>query len=320
MTENVYRASRSLIGALALMLFLGQMGGCQAREKGTAGKNHAVVGEKRHMNTMSNSEFILNTSRDQRELERTALSLADSARKEEIELVETHLKQGSFLRRLDSVSDPYVKTKRFRNVAQALGRNSASQADKALQTLLHSPDVTADVDRIDILLEAAAMKTPLTEERASLFRIVDARLYTPTNIALLVPNGSPLALAEVKREILHRPLEVTDAAMLNTMRRVFLTHRIETPLIKLAQELAVAHLSRTLEMGLYQAFFDYQPEQWYGPIKNPPVPPGYEKASREALLELLKLAARSEKASLSQTLHTRIQASVGEIESIQARQ
>jgi hypothetical protein len=72
-------------------------------------------------------------------------------------------------------------------------------------------------------------------------------------------------------------------------------------------------ISPMLQRGLFEAFFDYQYEPWFGPIKSPPVPPPWESASRDALQALLQLAELAKSADISAELKQKVSSTAAEV-------
>lgn len=268
------------------------------------------------MNTSAGvGKTILDTATDQRVLERIATMLATSSAPADHQILANHLADVQFLHRLDSGHDPAFKTVRFRRVVLALGENPA--ADAALARLSAVPEIHGDVDRMMILLEAAARVRPFSAERAVVFRAADPETFLITSIGLLTANASPLALAEVKRSILNRPSGV-DESIAGMMHKALLLARLEPAVIRMGQELAPGLTSPVLVTGLFESFFDYQYEEWFGPMKSPPEPPSWTAASDEAIVELLALADLARARALSAPLMAAISAAVAELRSIQA--
>jgi hypothetical protein len=258
---------------------------------------------------------ILDTATDQRVLERVATMLATSPDPADHQILTHSLVDVQFLHRLDSAHDPAFKTVRFRRVVLALGENQA--ADAALAQLDAAPAIHDDVDREMILLEAAARVRPLSAERAGIFRAADPETFLITSIGLLLANGSPLALAEVERSILDRP-DGVDESIAGMMHKALMLARLEPPVIRMGQSLAPRLTSPVLVTGLFESFFDYQYEEWFGPMKSPPEPPPWARASDEAIVELLALADLARAQALPPPLIAAIAAAVAELRAIQA--
>jgi hypothetical protein len=248
-------------------------------------------------------------------LERVATMLATSPAAADHQILTHYLGDIQFLHRLDSGHDPAFKTVRFRRVVLALGENPA--ADAALARMDAIPQIHGDVDRMLILLEAAARVRPLTAARAAIFQSADPETFLITSIGLLTTNGSPLALDEVKRSILDRPRGV-DESIAGMMHKALLLARLEPPVIRMARDLALALTSPVLITGLFESFFDYQYELWFGPMKSPPEPPPWIDASDEAIVELLALADLARAQVLPAHLITAIATAVAELRTIQA--
>jgi hypothetical protein len=259
-------------------------------------------------------ETFLRGSTDQRVLERAATKLASSPSKADHELLMTFLTDIHFLQRLDAVRDPAFKTTRFRRVVLALGENPAT--DHELARLAAMPEVHDDTDRMLVLLDAAARCRPLSAIRAEIFRRADPKMFTITNIALLTSNGSPNALDEVKREILNRPGDVEEASIVGMMHRAFLKSRTSAPVVRMARELVGALTSAVLVTGIFESFFDYQYEPWFGPVKSPPEPPPWTEASAETIVELLLLGDLAASWPLAAELQSAIRSTVAELQAL----
>jgi hypothetical protein len=237
---------------------------------------------------------IFESANDQRELERVALALAVSSSEQDLALLEEYLKTERFLRRLDTTTDPYVKTQRFGNVVARLGENVSGRAGKVLLTLIRSPDVNSDAVRVEVVRRAAAHAKPMTEDRIEVLRSVHPGIYFLSNLGLLLSNTSPPALEEAKRMILAKPPDITDGAAVGIMHLHIVGRRTDVNLIKMAIELARSIISSALRRGLFESFFDYNYEMWYEPMGNPPKPPAWNTASPAALRAIIELAKLAE--------------------------
>ena len=262
---------------------------------------------------------ILATSDDKREIERAATALAASSASSDLTLLRDHLVRADFLARLDSVRDPHSKTERFSRVVMTLGKNPADAATEVLASLLKSKDVTADVDRIDKILEATASLKPLPAARATIIAGVDRHIYMLSNIRLLMDNESPNALAEAGREIVAKPAGVADAAVVDMIHLTFVSRRLVVDVIRLGQALvANPNVVAPVRVGVVESFFDYQMKPWFGATRVPPQPPPWEEASDAALAELLKLADAATNADLPPPLLERVKAEARTIATIRA--
>ena len=249
------------------------------------------------MNPSRSPHEILDTAKDQRELERAALNLAGSGAEPDLTLLEGYLSKAAFLQRLDTTSDPYVKTKRFENVVSRLGQNPSTRAGKVLLTLIESPEVTADKTRVEIILRAAPELKPMTAERVEVLRRVPKEIYMLSNLGLLFSNSSPLAVEEAARLVYTKPPVVADGSVVDIMHLNIVPHRTEVNLIRMAVSLVQGPISPIIRRGVFESFFDYHYDQWYEPMRNPPEPPAWNTAGPEswsAIIELAKLAAHSE--------------------------
>lgn len=235
---------------------------------------------------------ILETSRDQRELETAGVALASSHVDADIALLEGHLRTSAFLRRLDTTTDPYIKTKRFDAVVARLGDNRSKRAGEALRTLIQSPDVKADTVRVQSLLRAAAQLRPMTEERLDVLRSVPRETYYLGNLGLLFANTSPPALDEARHMVLSKPAAIADPPVVDIMHLNIVSRRTNVNLIHMAVSLSQDQISAILRRGLVECFFDYNYDLWFEPMRNAPEPPPWRSApdeSRRAILELARV-------------------------------
>jgi hypothetical protein len=261
--------------------------------------------EESKMNGLPDRVRILQSSQNPEELEKAAESLAMSSNESDFKYLEGSLRNKSFLNRLDPPKGHGLEVDRFRNVLLALGRSPHPYATKILLELSEDSQIRNEMDRVDVLLEAAAALTPLPAERIPLLRAFGAD-YFLLKFKLLVDNGSPIGLAELEQEILAKPPDIEDESVISLMHRSFVPHRTDEPLIRMAEDLLKKNISSALRAGLLESFFDYQSRIWYGPVRVPPEPADLNAASTSALRELLQLADMAKDAAIPADLKHKV--------------
>ena len=265
-----------------------------------------------HMIPAKQAREILESSRDQRELERVAVALAESSSDSDLALLEGYLRTGGFLRRLDTTTDPYVKTKRFDNVVNRLGANPSPRAGSVLLALIQSPEVSADKVRVETLLRAAAQAKPMTEERIEVLRSVPREIYLLSNLGLLFSNTSPPALDEAARMVVAKPPEIADGSVVDIMHLNIVPHRTDVNLIRMAISLCQEPLSNVVRRGLFESFFDYNYDLWFEPMRNAPEPPPWRSAPPESWRAIIELARLAEQADIPAPLKQKVAATAAE--------
>ena len=243
-----------------------------------------------HMIPAKQAREIFESANDQRELERVALALAESSSEQDLALLEEYLKTGRFLHRLDTTTDPYIKTKRFGSVVARLGDNASPRAGKVLLMVIRSPEVNADAVRVEVLRKAATQLKPMTKDRIDVLRSVHPEIYFLSNLGLLFANASPPGLDEAKRMILAKPTEIADKSVVDIMHLNIVARRTDVNLIQMAIDLVRSPISNMLHRGLFESFFDYNYDLWFEPMRNPPQPPAWSTASPAALRAIIELA------------------------------
>ncbi len=257
------------------------------------------------MNGLPDRVRILQNSQNPEELEKVAESLASSSNENDLRSLESSFSNKGFLVRLDPSQGQGLEISRFRKVLLVLGRNPNPYSTKVLLAMSEDDQIRKEVDRVDVLLEAAAALKPLPAERIPLFRAFGED-YFLLKLKLLVDNGSPLAIGELEQEILTKPSEVEDESVVSLMHRSFVPHRTDESLIRMAEDLLQESISSELRTGLFESFFDFQSRHWYGPVRVPPEPADFNAASTTALRELLKLADMAKNAPISADLKHKV--------------
>jgi hypothetical protein len=238
---------------------------------------------KKEERVSDQESYVLESSRDPKQLVAAALTLARSQRGSDHQALERWLSSTEFLGRLDSVQE-YAQTGRrlrIQRVLQALQENPAPGAKSVLVALTESRTFQAHPTRVDYLLRACASVRPAPPE---VVRFWD-RYSQPddgfSNVAMkgAIANGSAPAMALLEKKL-------ADAAQPEEDRTHWILcyiveHRNDPGVLAGAQRMLAGELPAQFRPLLIDALFDYRPTEWYAPAEVCK-PPDRGKAGPEA--------------------------------------
>lgn len=262
---------------------------------------------------------LLESSTDPGELMGAAIAAARSPDAADHELLRKHLEGQAFLARLDSEADYKQAAKyklRVSRVVDALGRNPAPSAQKALVALTGDKVFLADEERIIALLQASANVRPPPPE---LVKFWDAHShpddgFTPTTITALLDNGTPPATVLLEKKLADPGHDEDER--LAWMRSMLLVHRNDLPLLEACERMLKGTLPKALRPALVEVLFDYRPGEWYRPA-TVVSPPSLLAATPEARAQLRKLGELALKSvTLSETQKKAVEARLEEIKKL----
>jgi hypothetical protein len=233
---------------------------------------------------------ILNESDDRAALANSARALASSEDAVALHTLAAHLRQGAFLSRLDDLANPAADVDNLFEVFRALAEHPTSVTGKVCEALYLAPDFRENPSRINLLLVALSSVRPTTAAGAEVFRTSSLEEYAAVNGPLLVQNESPLALQVFEELMAGDSLDVE--TKVDIVHRSVLPRRTSLPVLRSCAALLERELPLEVKDGIVETLFDYQSRLWFGPTRNPPMPPAWELATTEALDFLIALAAR----------------------------
>jgi len=232
---------------------------------------------------------IMETSKDPKELLKTACTLAQSSESIDHELLLRFLRSEDFLRRLDSESDYAAETRlRIRRVLDELVKNRTSSARNILVALIQDQTFLKEPARVDRLIQACAVIRPLPSE---VIKFWDDHCqpedgFTSLTIEAIIANGSEPALKLLEQKMLDPgQMEQDKIAWMHTD---ILVHRNDLPLLRSCERMLAGGLPETLRLALVDVLFDYRPTEWF-PEDIAIRPPDRRQANEEALAQLRKI-------------------------------
>ena len=220
-----------------------------------------------------------------------ALQDAGSAEAPRHQQLLARLQTQAYLETLDGPADYAEAASQGLHVGQildALARNPAPSAQRALRSLTGSKTFLAHDERVIALIRASASVNPASPEWVRFWdrhsRPDDG--FTPTTIGALVDNGSDPALRLLEKKLAdpgHR-----DDDKRAWMHREMLRHRNDPALLQASARLLKGKLPSRLRPALVETLFDYRPGEWFKPGYGVSAPP-LASASAAARVELRKL-------------------------------
>jgi hypothetical protein len=232
---------------------------------------------------------IMETSKDSKELLKTACTFAQSSESIDHELLLRFLRSQDFLQRLDSESDYAAEIRlRIRRVLDELAKNQNPSARNILVALTQDQTFLMEPARVDRLIQACAVIRPLPPE---VIKFWDDHCqpedgFTPLTIEAIIENGSEPALTLLEQKMLDpRQMEQDIIAWMHTN---ILIHRNDLPLLRSCERMLAGGLPEKLRLALGDVLFDYRPTEWF-PDNIEIRPPDRRQAGSEALAQLRKI-------------------------------
>jgi hypothetical protein len=235
---------------------------------------------------------ILKVSHDRDELETAAAALAAS------EDPTAHADLGEFLAsaealaRLDDLTSSSFKMSHLTRVFLVLEQHPTPSSAELCLRLIREPAFLAEDDRKIYLLPALAAVRPMSAAAAEVFRETNLQGYYNLNVRLLVQNGSPNALAVFEEMI--RDYDVPAERRVDAVHAAVLPRRTELPVLQTAERLLFG-VDNDVVIGVIETIFDNRSREWFGPARNPPAPPPWDKSSDDVLEFVLTIADKAEK-------------------------
>lgn len=260
-----------------------------------------------HLSTASpiaDLQGVLETSTDRDALRDAAVALARSDDPRASSLLAEYLRRQDFLSRLDDLTDPHLKTRRLKEVFDALADHPSPATESLCLALAVDETFLADPDRLSYLLVALAAVRPMSEHGAALFARSNGQGYLPFNMPLLVRNGSERALELFASMV--QDTTVPARRRVDALHVAVVSHRTERHLLAVVAKVLDEDLDGAVAVGLIESLFDYRPREWYGTSGNPPEPPRWETASDGALKLLIDLAGEASNRRLPAPLAERV--------------
>jgi hypothetical protein len=222
------------------------------------------------------------------ELSVQALRLAASVNPTDHHELQSYLEDAEFLNRLDSELD-YIKRKRtdlrIGRVIDALARNEVNSAQQVLTNLTESNIFLAHDRRVELLIDASVHVRPTPPQMVRFWQkcLNPIHGYPTLTVDAMVKNGSPSAMEQLERTMADPAYE--DADKIGWMRRSFLKHRNDLPLLQSCRRMFSGVLPEPLRPFLVEVLFDYRPGEWFRPSWSAPRP-SRAKMTTEARQEL----------------------------------
>jgi hypothetical protein len=222
---------------------------------------------------------------------RAALQDAASAEAPRHQHLLAELQTPAYLESLDSPAD-YAEAARLGlhvgHILDALARNPAPSAQRALRALTASKTFLAHDERAIALIRASANVRPASTDWVRFWdrysRPDDG--FTPTTIGVLVDNGSEPALRLLEQKLADPHHGDDDKRA--WMHREVLRHRNDPPLLQASGRLLKGRLPNRLRSALVETLFDYRPGEWFKPGYGVSAPP-LAAASASARVELRRV-------------------------------
>lgn len=282
----------------------------------------ASPAEKEKPLELKEAVAIMEKSKDQDQLLKAALALAQSKDPKALDSLVEFLKQPAFLLRLDSKDDYDFRYSKLRieKVLAAIAKIGTQKAEEALivlgkdQGFFKGPGWDK---RMRLLVNSTSeIRNPsekLLDFLDSLDKFDDS-LWNSIVKALARMRSSEASKRVVKR-FSSREFDVGDKL---GFCLVMLTLRDDPTILPVFRKLLSSEIKEEeLRERIVLTLFDYRPRDWFSPSSvNPPKPPPREQASAEVLKELLELAELALKFGVSDDAKQSVQKAQKEIKEI----
>ncbi len=238
----------------------------------------------------------LNASREPRALKRALVKLANSSDQQAYAHLSQRLNDRAFLTRLDDEASYAGSHHRLRlaSVLRALWVNEHPLAQQMLTWLTSAEGYLADTSRIMLLLRASASLRPPAEQVVAFWRRygrADSPLLYNTVHALIL-NQSDAAMALFQQLLAQTPgIDLITRA--SWLHELVLPRRNDLPLLGACERVAASTTDAALQLTLFDALFDYQPDVWYVDCDKPSAP-AYATAPPEAKAAFRRIATLAE--------------------------
>jgi hypothetical protein len=257
---------------------------------------------------------ILQHSGNRGELASSAIALAASEDSTALLSLAGELSRKEFLNRLDDTAAPERDTSNLVNVFNALADHPVAASAQLCITVYAQTDFWTIPARINFLLQALAAVRPTSPEAADVFRASSEEGFAQVNGPLLIANESPLAL-KVFEELIAGDW-VESYVKVDMLHRSVLPSRTHLPVLQACATLYEHELPDDVRDGLIETLFDYQSRLWFGPVRQPPIPPTWESASEDALDFVLPFVDRVLQGLMNEALRPAVESTRAKLESI----
>jgi hypothetical protein len=243
-------------------------------------------------------------TREEAELE--AVALAMSSDPADVKRLAARLRQAEFLALLDDLGAGRAATYHLGKVMEALSTNRHPVVAEVCLELAHDPvfmqtDQDPSIVRLDrpslLLMVLSSPQRPFSDAAVAFFRESNEQGYFAYNAPLLAANGTREALLLFGDMILDGAEEEGGVeARVECIHRAIVPHRVSLEVARAAGRIFAKSRSPEIRRAAVESFFiesfNVRGYTWFG-LHNVPEPPAWSTGSREALQEVLAIAAKA---------------------------